>query len=186
MPGCEGRKDFLRHIVNPRISEALLSVDEGRAVDTANRKPDDIKQIASKLSSVLGDIRKRIVNAENSYNFSIYGGSLEGLARYLSSSAWDDLVQATIAGLREYPDALNYAVNVVAGILAEASEAYRDSCPQVSEAAQRALARLNDLVKSASKSSPRANELTKSQQEPIKVVTEGKGQSGEGWSRQAS
>jgi len=158
MPGCESRKDFLRHIVNPRISEALLSADEGRAVETINRKPDDIRQIASKLSSVLGDIRKRIVNAENSYNFSIYGGSLEGLARYLSSSAWDDLVQATIAELREYPDALNYAVNVIAGILAEASEAYRDSCPQVSEAAQRALARLNDLVKSASKSSPHVNE----------------------------
>jgi len=158
MPGCEDRKDFLRHIVNPRISEALLSADEGRALDTNNRKPDDIRQIASRLSSVLNDVRRRIVNAENSYNFSIYGGSLEELARYLNSPAWDDLVQTTIAGLREYPDALNYAVNVIAGILAEASEAYRGSCPQVSEAAQRALARLNDLIKSASKSSPHVNE----------------------------
>ncbi len=63
------RADFLRHIVNPKLSE--------------------YSKTRKHLISVLDEVRKLIASAEDQYGFSIYGGSLDNLAKYISSSDFD-------------------------------------------------------------------------------------------------
>mgnify|MGYP000445086959 CR=1 FL=1 len=63
------RYDFLRHIVNTKLSE--------------------YSKTRKHLIPVLDEVRRLISNAEDQYSFSIYGGKLENLAKYLNSSDFD-------------------------------------------------------------------------------------------------
>lgn len=64
------RKDFLRHIVNRVLA------------DSGENLP----------RQVIDDVRKFVSKAEEKYRFSAFGGSVSNLAKYLSSSDFDDLV----------------------------------------------------------------------------------------------
>lgn len=66
------KHDFIRHIVNPVLSEMVRN------------KYD--------LASAVDEIRKFLANAEIKYGFSIYGGNPAKLCEYLNSSDFRILV----------------------------------------------------------------------------------------------
>lgn len=71
--------DFLRHIVNPILSEYSELWREH-------------VEGAKSLIQVLDEVRQLLYRAEYTYNFGIYGGDLKGLAEYLLSKDFDIVV----------------------------------------------------------------------------------------------
>lgn len=67
-----GDVDFVRHIVNPILSRRLKDRE--------------------RLVNAVDEIRKFIVEAEEKYGFSVYGGDLVKLCDYLSSNDFKILV----------------------------------------------------------------------------------------------
>ncbi len=108
---CRVRKDFLRHIAMPVISEF------------ASRYP----------APVIEDAKKWLANAENKFRFSIYGGDPRRVAEFLASEDWSDFV-ASLRGSK--------AVDLAVAILERLVKEYSEECPEVAEAAQRALEKL--------------------------------------------
>jgi len=66
------KQDFIRHIVNPVLSELLKHRNE--------------------LVSVVDEIRRFLANAESKYGFSIYGENPVKLCEYLGSNDFKILV----------------------------------------------------------------------------------------------
>ena len=100
---------------------------------------DFLRHIANKVISentakiplpVINDIRKALGRAEDKYKFSIFGGNPLTLKDYLSSQEFQDLVEL----LR-----VHNLTWVIEKILEGLLEEYRESCPEVAEAAKRAL-----------------------------------------------
>ncbi|MGC9210191.1 MAG: hypothetical protein ACP5FT_02870 [Acidilobus sp.] len=148
---CSPKRDFLRHIAMPRIAEALVSVDLGKAVEVKNTGTYDVKQLNARIAGILNDIKKRLASAEVSYSFSIYNGRPERLAQYLSSPEWDELMRYVISELKDAPQALEFVVGVIKDILNLTKQGYKDACGLVSEAADKALLRIDEMLKSTSK-----------------------------------
>ncbi len=82
---------------------------------------------------VVEDAKKWLANAENKYKFSVYGGDPKRIAEFLASEDWRDFL-ASLRGSK----AEDLAVTILERLIKE----YRDGCPEVSEAAQRALEKL--------------------------------------------
>ena len=101
--------DFLRHIVNPKLSTSL------------RRKKS--------LKNHVDEIRKFIIEAENKYRFSRFNGNPENLAEYLVSEDFTLLVK-----LFKNADSLD----ILEEILREVREKYGD-LPRVVEAVDKAL-----------------------------------------------
>ncbi len=100
---------------------------------------DFLRHIANKVISentakiplpVINDIRKALGRAEDKYKFSIFGGNPLMLKDYLSSQEFQDLVEL----LR-----VHNLTWVIEKILDGLLEEYKESCPEVAEAAKRAL-----------------------------------------------
>ncbi len=102
------RQDFLRHIVNVKLSE----------YSKKNKS----------LVPVLDEIRKLLSSAEEQYGFSIYGGRVENLARYLRSSDFD-LVISTLKSAN--------ALDILVDILREVIDKYSDVAEVVEAARER-------------------------------------------------
>ncbi|MCX8195584.1 MAG: hypothetical protein N3F67_00645 [Acidilobaceae archaeon] len=120
MQECRARKDFLRHIAN-RVF-----------MNYADRTPVRLME----------EIKERLARGEDKYKFSVYGGSPERLADFLSSEEWADIVKfAKNVGLSP----------LVQDILKRLAEEYRD-CPQV---ASRALEALSKLEKGTAPEEPK-------------------------------
>ncbi len=140
---CKARKDFLRHIVNPHISEALLAVDNGNAVN--NIKGDEAKEVNQKIISVLTEIKTQLGAAEAKSDFSIYGGNPLILTEYLRGAQWKGLLTSAFEELKTYPEAWNFVESVIRQIMMDLSDSYRDSCAEVSKAAEEVLTWLSTL-----------------------------------------
>jgi len=82
---------------------------------------------------VIEDAKKWLANAENKYRFSIYGGDPRRIAEFLASEDWSDFV-ASLRGSK--------AEDLAVAILERLIREYGEGCPEVAEAAQRALERL--------------------------------------------
>ncbi len=111
--------DFLRHIVNPILSE-YSELWRGRVEGAKN------------LIQVLNEVRQLLYRAENVYNFGIYGGDLKGLSEYLLSKDFD----ITISVLKSAK-----ATEVAEKILEETIEKYSEHAAVV-EACKRRLSEL--------------------------------------------
>lgn len=103
------RYDFLRHIVNTKLSE--------------------YSKTRRHLIPVLDEVRKLIANAEDQYGFSIYGGKLENLAKYINSSDFDLVINILKSA---------NALDIVEDILNTIIEKY-DNVEVVVEAARKRL-----------------------------------------------
>ncbi len=145
---CRPKKDFLRHIAMPSIAEALVKLDLGQAPQIKGKNAHEVRQLRARIAGLLGEIKRRLASAEVSYNFSAYGGQPEKLASYLGGPEWDEVVRGVLAELRDDQEALEFLTGVLRGMLSSVVDSYRDSCPPVYEAAQRALSRLSELEKS--------------------------------------
>lgn len=143
---CRAKRDFLRHIAMPHIAEALALIDQGKALQPKGKGQQDTKQLRAKVTGLLSEVKRRLSSAEVSYNFSIYGGQPERLASYLSGPEWDQVVRDVLIELKGEPDALSLVIDVLRNILTSTAESYGGSCPQVEEAARKALDRLNELA----------------------------------------
>jgi ElaB/YqjD/DUF883 family membrane-anchored ribosome-binding protein len=104
--------DFLRHIVNRKLSE-LSSRYKG-------------------LLNHTDEIRKLIALAEAKYKFSSFGGDPENLAKYLLSEDFDLVINSFKAA---------NALNALRNILEEAKKAYSD-LPAVVDAIDKVLSRI--------------------------------------------
>jgi hypothetical protein len=101
--------DFLRHIVNVKLSEYSIK-----------RK---------KIIPIIDEVRKLIAKAENRYRFSSFGGNPENLAKYLKSDDFKLVISAfESAG----------ALDILIDILRVAREKYSD-LPVVAEAIDEAV-----------------------------------------------
>ncbi len=102
-------RDFLRHIINPKLSQY------GR------RK--------RYLIGVLDEVRKLIASAEDRYGFSVYGGNPVNLVKYFNSSDFD-LVVSVLKSAN--------ALDILEDILKEVIKTYSD-LPEVVQAASKKL-----------------------------------------------
>lgn len=82
---------------------------------------------------VIEDAKKWLANAENKYRFSIYGGDPRRIAEFLASEDWSDFV-TSLRGSK--------AEELAVAILERLIKEYGGGCPEVAEAAQRALDKL--------------------------------------------
>lgn len=96
--------DFLRHIVNVKLSEYSVK--------------------HRKIIPIIDEVRKLIAKAENRYRFSSFGGNPENLAKYLRSEDFKLVISAF--------ESAN-ALDVLIDILGVAREKYSD-LPVVVEA----------------------------------------------------
>ncbi len=87
------RRDFLRHIVNPLVAEYA----------------------GGKKLRAIEDIKKLIAEGELRYGFSAYGGSLDGLKKYIESKDFDLVIDL----LKN-----NNALDLLLRILEEAKKTY--------------------------------------------------------------
>ncbi len=110
------KKDFLRHIVNTKISY--------------------YSRIRRPILGVLDEARKLIASAENKYNFSVYGGDPVNLAKYIMSSDFD-LVVSLLKSAN--------ALDVLVDILKTTRDTYSD-IPEVVEAIEERLSSLEREV----------------------------------------
>ncbi len=110
MARCDAGEDFIRHIANKVFADALKKIP----------------------ASAVTELRKRLGELEDKYDFSIYGGRPERLAEALSSPEWRDLV--------EYAEKMNVTW-VLAEILKRAEEAY-EGCTRVAEKIRAEFSRL--------------------------------------------
>ncbi|MCD6300903.1 MAG: hypothetical protein J7L82_02415 [Staphylothermus sp.] len=85
--------DFLRHIVNAKLSEHMKKIKN--------------------LTSIVDEVRKLVSSAEAKYGFSSFGGNPEKLADYLLSKDFDLVIQAfkAVNGLDTLVDILNETKN---------------------------------------------------------------------------
>jgi len=113
--------DFLRHIVNTKLSE-------------------HVKKNKS-LTSIIDEIRKLISTAEAKYGFSSFGGNPEKLADYLLSKDFDLVIQAF--------KAVN-ALDVLTDILEETKKRYND-LPIVVEAIDKVMKKISSAKEELSK-----------------------------------
>jgi hypothetical protein len=65
--------DFLRHIVNPMVDDYVA------------------RGLISPKDAI--EVKRRVFQAEARYGFSVYGGSLDNLAKYLASRDFEELVE---------------------------------------------------------------------------------------------
>ncbi len=89
------KRDFLRHIVNPLVAE-YAGAKKLRAIE---------------------DIKKLIAEGELRYGFSAYGGSVEGLKRYIESKDFDLVIDVLKS---------NNALDLLEKILVRVKETYSD------------------------------------------------------------
>ncbi len=108
--------DFLRHIVNTRLSEYAVK-----------RKG---------IVPIIDEVRKLIAKAEARYRFSSFGGNPENLAKYFGSDDFKLVVSAF--------QSVN-ALNVLIEILEEARDKYSD-LPVVVEAIDNVVKNLKSKV----------------------------------------
>jgi len=101
--------DFLRNIVNPKLSKYVKTGGE--------------------IAKYVEEIRKRILEAENKYGFSIYGGDPEKLKDYLLSDDFKLIVKLFKSA---------NSLSILEEILIEAKSKYSD-LPSVVEAVDKAL-----------------------------------------------
>lgn len=139
---CRPGRDFLRHIVNPHIAEALLAIESGKVLDLRN---EESKRYASKLISLLNDFKKSLGRAEAKNDFSIFGGNPALLAPLLAGSSWGELVNLLYTETKDNPTAWNFLKGVLTSILQDLITYYKDSCPEVAAAAEKRLADLQSL-----------------------------------------
>lgn len=139
---CKPTRDFLRHIVNPHVAEALLAIESGKVLDLRN---EENKRFASKLMSLLNDFKKSLSRAESKNDFSIFGGNPALLASLLSSGSWSELVNILYTETKNNPTAWNFVKGVLTSILQDLVTYYKDSCPDVATAAEKRLADLQSL-----------------------------------------
>ncbi len=125
------RHDFLRHIVNTKLSE--------------------YSKTRRHLIPVLDEVRKLIANAEDQYGFSIYGGKLENLAKYLNSSDFDLVINILKSA---------NALDILEDILGTIIEKYSDT-EVVVEAARKRLEEIGKGLIRVSELKVIADKLTK-------------------------
>ncbi len=89
--------DFLRHIVNPKLSTYMKK----------HRIP----------ANLVDEIKKNLIEAENKYGFSSFGGNPEKLRDYLNSSDFKLLISIFRSGK---------ILNLLEEILQETREKYYD------------------------------------------------------------
>jgi len=101
--------DFLRNIVNPKLSKYVKTSGE--------------------IAKYVEEIRKRILETENKYGFSIYGGDPEKLKDYLLSEDFKLIMKLFKSA---------NSLSILEEILVEAKNRYSD-LPNVVEAVDRVL-----------------------------------------------
>lgn len=111
--------DFLRHIVNPILSEYSELWRER-------------VEGAKSLMQVIDEVRQLFYRAEDAYCFGIYGGDLRGLAKYLLSKDFDIVISVLKSAK---------ATEIAEKILEEAIKKYSEY-PVVIEACKRRLSEL--------------------------------------------
>ncbi|ADI31412.1 hypothetical protein [Staphylothermus hellenicus] len=111
--------DFLRHIVNTKLSELSHKYRE--------------------LAGHLDEVRKEISKAEPKYEFSSFGGNPENLANYLLSDDFNLLISSFKAA---------NAIKVLEEILVEAKKAYSE-LPNVVKAIDTVLEKIRESEKGA-------------------------------------
>lgn len=159
MSECKVNLDFLRHIANPTLALAMVNINNGN-VKLHAKNQDESKQIFQKMTSALLDIKKGMSNAEVKYDFSIYGGDVRNLIKYLSSPEWRGLVELTFGELKDTPDAWEFVRDVLIELLTKAANAYGPRCPEVAEACKKAIEDLSKM-KSSATNNPEAMETSK-------------------------
>lgn len=125
------RPDFLRHIVNTKLSE--------------------YSKTRRHLIPVLDEVRKLIASAEDQYGFSIYGGKLENLANYLNSSDFDLVINILKSA---------NALDILEDILGTIMEKYSDT-ETVVEAARKRLEEIRKGLTRVSELKVIADKLSK-------------------------
>ena len=140
---CKPSRDFLRHIVNPHVAEALLAIESGKVLDLRN---DENKRFASKLISLLNEFKRSLSRAESKNDFSTFGGNPAILASLLAGGSWEELVNILYTETKNSPTAWNFIKGVLASILQDLATYYKDSCPDVAAVAEKRLADLQSLA----------------------------------------
>jgi hypothetical protein len=116
-----GYPDFLRHIVNPKLSRYMRENSE--------------------LRNHVDEIRRMIFDAENKYRFSVFNGNPEKLADYLAS---DDFILL----IRLFKTVK--AVDVLKEILEETRNKY-STLPRVVEEIEKILSKIEEIAREEQK-----------------------------------